>query len=136
MIDLPYFDLILEGREKKDALAAAFSSYVHWGYWDEPGKARGDDGDFAVAMEKLNGEVLAEARLSDGQAVVDCGCGFGGTLGAIAAQKKNMKLTGVNVDARQLAVAKSQVRGGVTWVEADACALPFPDKSFDRALAV
>jgi SAM-dependent methyltransferase len=51
-----------------------------------------------------------------------------------------MRLVGVNFDPRQLAVARKQVsvrpENRIEFLEADACALPFPRASFDRALAV
>ncbi len=51
-----------------------------------------------------------------------------------------MDLTGLNIDARQLAAAEAQTKPAngnkIGWVEADACRLPFEDNSFDRVLAV
>ena len=86
-------------------------------------------------MNRLNEEVLSAALLHDGQAVLDAGCGFGGTLAGIAVSRKGMTLTGVNIDPRQLELARLNAPGAV-FVEGDACALPFPDASFDRVLAV
>lgn len=133
MIDLPYFDLLLENREQ--AAARVFESYVHWGYWPDPSRATRDLGEFARAMDRLNDEILGEALLADGQAVLDAGCGFGGTLASLGARYKGMSLTGINIDARQLKLARLRVPGPA-FVEGDACALPFPDASFDRVLAV
>lgn len=132
-LDLPYFDLLLENRA--EAAARVFESYVHWGYWEDPSRATRDLGEFAEAMERLNTEVVAAAEPSDGQAVLDAGCGFGGTLASLQRRFKSMALTGVNIDARQLKLARLQVPGP-RFVEGDACALPFPDASFDRVLAV
>ena len=133
MIDLPYFDLLLANRE--EAAAKVFERYVHWGYWEDPSRATRDLAEFAAAMDRLNDEVLAGAELADGQSVLDAGCGFGGTLASLGSRYKGMKRTGVNIDARQLAYARLTAPG-VEFVEADACALPFPGASFDRALAV
>lgn len=135
MIDLPYFDLLLEGRRRGEPAAKVFERYVHWGYWENPAQATRDAAEFSAAMDRLNGEIVAAAGLEDGQAVLDAGCGFGGTLAAIGARWRGMRLTGINIDARQLAVARAQVPDA-SFVEGDACALPFEAGSFDRALAV
>jgi SAM-dependent methyltransferase len=87
-------------------------------------------------MERLNQEVLAAADLADGQAVLDVGCGFGGTLASIAAHRgrRGMVLAGVNIDGRQLRYARGAVPAH--FVQADALHLPFLDATFDRVLAV
>ena len=85
-------------------------------------------------MERLNHELLSAADLTDGQAVLDVGCGFGGTLFSIAAQHRGMRLAGVNIDGRQLHYARRAVPAH--FVQADALHLPFADESFDRVLAV
>ena len=112
-------------------MAEVLSRFVHWGYWD--GEA--DRADLPAAMERLNAEVLAGAELADGQVLLDAGCGFGGTLSAIAAARKGMRLTGLNIDERQLAVAREKAPGP-SFVVGDACSLPFPEARFDRVLAV
>lgn len=134
-IDLPYFDLLLEGRAQGAASARLFEHFVHWGYWDDPGSATLDWGEFAAAMDRLDAEVVAAAGIEDGQAVLDAGCGFGGTLASLSAKRPSLKLTGLNIDPRQLKVARVQTPGA-TFVEGDACAMPFPDGAFDRVLAV
>lgn len=136
---LPYFDLILEGRARGEPAAEALSRYVHWGYWEDPGRADGPEG-LAAAMERLNALVVGAALLEDGQRVLDAGCGFGATLAAMDAAHGGMRLTGLNIDPRQLAVARESVKAGagntLEFVEGDACAMPFPDASFDRVTAV
>lgn len=140
MSDLPYFDLILDERKKGGEAARLFKHWVHWGYWEDPKKADGSRVDFEAAMERLNALLLEAAKVADGLKLLDAGCGFGGTIHAIDASHKGMDLTGLNIDARQLAAAKADVRPSpgnrIAWVEADACRLPFEDKSFDRVLAV
>lgn len=140
MISLPYFDLLLEGRRRGYPAARVFQRFVHWGYWEDPAHADGGAEDFMAAMERLDREVLCAARLEDGQAVLDCGCGFGGTLASINEARRAMTLVGVNVDRRQIEAALSQAspKNGnrLSFLEADACELPFPDQSFDRVLAV
>lgn len=128
---LPYFDLILEARHRGEPAAEVFRSFVHWGYWDDPSSPAAD---LPAAMERLNHELLSAADLADGQAVLDVGCGFGGTLAGVAARHRGMTLAGVNIDARQLLHARRAV--AAHFVQADALHLPFADASFDRVLAV
>jgi SAM-dependent methyltransferase len=131
--DLPYFDLLLEGRRKGDPAAALFSRYVHWGYWADPSRAAGTVEDFTAAMDRLNDEVVAGAAVKDGMTVLDAGCGFGGTLAGLSARFPAANLVGVNFDGRQLAEA---VASRARFVRADACRLPLADASLDAALAV
>lgn len=140
MKTLPYFDAILEGRRRGDPAALAFDRYVHWGFWDDPARADPGGADLAAAMARLDSEVLAAADIRDGQAVLDAGCGFGGTLSGLDALRRGMTLVGLNLDPRQLAVARQRLRpaasNSLTWLRADACELPFADASFDRVVAV
>lgn len=116
------------------------SRFVHWGYWERPEAVSGTAEDFQAAMERLNDLVVGAAALEDGMAHLDAGCGFGGTLAAVDARHARMRLTGLNIDGRQLAVAREAVRpragNSLEFVEGDACAMPFPDASFDRVTAV
>jgi ubiquinone/menaquinone biosynthesis C-methylase UbiE len=66
---------------------------------------------------------------------LDAGCGFGGTAASLAAKYPGAKVTGLNIDPRQLVLAR-QNAPAAKFVEGDACAMPFPDASFDRVLAV
>ena len=140
MIDLPYFDLLLEGRSAGDPAARAFARNVHWGYWPNPSKARRDEDDLISAMDRLNAEFIATAEIQNGQSVLDVGCGFGGTLDAINRGHTSMQLVGLNIDPRQLEIARKQVIAGydnsVQFMEGDACAMPFQGNAFQRVLAV
>ncbi len=140
MSQLPYFDLLFEGRKHSAPAARVFERFVHWGYWEDPKLSDKSVPDLVRAMDRLNDVLLDAALLKDGQAVLDAGCGFGGTLAAIDERFSKMTLAGVNIDPRQLEVAKEQVKhrpvNHLEFFEADACALEFPDQSFDRILAV
>jgi acyl transferase domain-containing protein/NADPH:quinone reductase-like Zn-dependent oxidoreductase/SAM-dependent methyltransferase/acyl carrier protein len=138
---LPYFDMIFQRlREADEDFALAFGRHVHWGFWEDPAQADGSVADFARASERLCQRLLASAALGDGQDILDAGCGFGGTLATINEQFAQVRLTGINIDERQLDRARTllKIRPGNTlaWVHGDACALRFPDASFDRVLAV
>jgi SAM-dependent methyltransferase len=140
-VDLPYFDVLLEGlRQERPHLVEAFSRHVHWGYWGEGDRADGSLGDFAVAAERLTRRVCQAGEVKDGQSILDVGCGLGGTVASLDEHLHGVSLTGLNIDPRQLERCRATVhaRKGNTidFREGDACAMPFPDASFDVVLAV
>lgn len=137
----PYFDILLDNLDGGlPALDVAFSRHVHWGYWPDPSTATGAAEDFAAAAEVLSRQVDAAARVSDGQTVLDAGCGFGGTLASVNQRFTAMDLTGLNIDRRQLARASAKVqarhRNRIRFIEGDACDMPFASRCFDAVLAV
>ncbi len=140
-VHLPYFDRLLEllSDQNQDAIAA-FGRHVHWGYWENPSRADGSVSDFAQAAEQLAQRVCNAANITDGLKILDCGCGFGGTIASLNERFSNLNLVGVNIDDRQLERARSQVQplnqNAIAFVTADACNLPFEDNSFDIVLAV
>ena len=140
MSDLPYFDLLIDERQAGGETGQLWERQVHWGYWEEPKSAAGTRADYFAAMEHMNGVLLKAGKVVDGQRLLDVGCGFGGTIQQINAGNSGMHLTGLNIDARQLAAAETQTEAAngnhIAWVEGDACQLPFEDNSFDRVLAV
>jgi ubiquinone/menaquinone biosynthesis C-methylase UbiE len=139
-LDLPYFDLLMDERQDGGETGQLWETQVHWGYWEDPKAADGTRADYTAAMEKMNGVLLKAGKVDDGQKLLDVGCGFGGTIQQINAEHSDMDITGLNIDARQLAAAEAQTTAAlgneITWVEGDACQLPFEDNSFDRVLAV
>lgn len=129
----PYFDHLIAAFH-----AGVVGRLVHLGHWDEPPAPSGAD-DFTAAQARLDARVLGLAGLHPGQAVLDVGCGFGGTLAGVNAAHGAMDLVGVNVDPRQLGLCRGLVpRPGnrLRWVQADACRLPFPGARFDRVLCI
>jgi ubiquinone/menaquinone biosynthesis C-methylase UbiE len=138
---LPYFDTLLSLLEQDDpVLNQVVGNHVHWGYWPEPASAARTPEDFARAAEALSRLVQQAARVADGMRVLDAGCGFGGTTASMNEGLSGVDLVGLNIDPRQLRRAQGRLaaRPGNTlaWVQSDACALPFPDASFDAVLAV
>jgi SAM-dependent methyltransferase len=133
-----YFDSVIEGFRH-----GGIGRRVHLGHWDQPPET-GDDaavppGEFDRAQERLDEIVIAMAGLADAQRVLDVGCGLGGTLQAIDRNFAAMTLTGANIDFRQLDICRElepRDRNRFEWVEADACALPFPAAAFDRVLCI
>ncbi len=138
---LPYFDAILAAcRENESDVIRAFGRNVHWGYWKDPAKATGTVDDFVLASDAMTQKVCDAAGIRDGMSVLDAGCGFGGTIASIDARFSNMKLAGINIDARQIERARAEVKpkpgNTIEFVVGDACTLPFADESFDVVTAV
>ena len=124
-----YFDELIDAYRR-----GMVSRSVHLGYWRD-----GDDGDFAGAQGRLDQLMLDLADISDGQSVLDIGCGFGGTLARINDDHAQMRLTGVNIDRRQIDICRTIVaraENHLTWHIADATVLPFADATVDRVLCV
>ncbi|MEM9539669.1 MAG: methyltransferase domain-containing protein [Cyanobacteria bacterium P01_E01_bin.42] len=140
-VNLPYFDTLLALLERDDpAVAESLGRHVHWGYWSDPGQAQKTPADYARAAESLTREVCKAARVGDDLAILDVGCGFGGTIASLNERFTGLHLTGLNLDDRQLERARQQVTARETntirFVQGDACQLPFEDNSCDRILAV
>jgi ubiquinone/menaquinone biosynthesis C-methylase UbiE len=138
---MPYMDAILRDRVREDGDAPVmWERHLHWGYWADPSTADGSSADYAVAAERMTQRVCDAAGVRDGMRVLDCGCGVGGTVASMNERFSDVDLVGLNIDPRQLEVARSQVdaRPGnsVEFVEGDACELPFDDDSFDAVMAV
>jgi SAM-dependent methyltransferase len=132
----PYFDYLIDALRRGEG-----THHVHLGHWDEapPPVAAADAAEFARAQARLDGILLAMAGLADGQAVLDVGCGFGGTLAAANTAHRDMAMVGVNVDARQLRICSGvapQHGNALRWQQADACSLPFANAVFDRVLCI
>jgi len=138
---LPYFDIILDRLQKNDPdFSLAFGRHVHWGYWDDPRLADGTIEDFAYASERLCHRLLAASAVAGGQAILDVGCGLGGTLATLNEMLADACLVGINIDERQLARAVATVLpcpgNTIYFVHGDGCLLPISSAAFDRVLAV
>ena len=140
-INLPYFDILLDHFEKgKTDVTKVFGRHVHFGYWENPDNADGSIDDFSLASEKLSQRVCDAGGAKDGLKILDCGCGFGGTIASLNDRFSPVQLFGLNIDPRQLERAREQVKpqnkNTIEFVQGDACQLPFADNSFDLVLAV
>jgi ubiquinone/menaquinone biosynthesis C-methylase UbiE len=111
-----------------------------WGYWPEPSSALPSTAEFASATEQLSHQLCLAATMRNHLAVLDVGCGFGGTIAHINENYTDMQLTGLNLDERQLVRARKMITPcGINHIEfqqGNACALPFAEHSFDIVLAV
>jgi len=73
--------------------------------------------------------------LPPGTRSLEVGCGVGAVLAVLGQEFPGLVLTGVDIEPKQLDFARGHLeRSGVeaTLVNADALALPFEDRSFDR----
>ena len=140
-MNLPYFDVILSRFECGDAdFERAFRRHIHFGVWEEPDEASDDLDESIQAMDRMCQHLIELAEIRDGQEVLDVGCGFGGTVASLDDQFSGMRLTGLNIDARQIEVARQRVRpragNRLEFVVGDACQMSFGRDAFDRVLAV
>lgn len=140
-ISLPYFDILLDRLSQGDPMVRkAFGRHVHWGYWENPAEADGSVEDFAIATENLCQRVYEATGVKEYDRLLDAGCGFGGTIASLNERFQNLDMTGLNIDPRQLERANQELNplanNTITFVEGDACQLPFSDGSMDVVLAV
>ena len=140
-VNLPYFDCLLQELAQNNAdMQLAFGRHVHWGYWEDPKSADSSIEDFAQAAERLTRQVCDAAQINQGDRILDVGCGFGGAIASLNERFAPLTLVGLNLDNRQLARAREQVKPNpgnhIEFVEGNACQLPFPDNSFDVVLAI
>lgn len=80
--------------------------------------------------------LLERLRIQPHDRILDLGCGTGTTAKRIAEQAPQARVVGVDGDPKALAVAARKLAGtGVELTEAFANRLPYPDRSFTRALS-
>ncbi|MEY3758892.1 MAG: hypothetical protein RIR39_383 [Pseudomonadota bacterium] len=140
-VKLPYFDYLLTLlKDNNEAVEKSFGRHVHWGYWEDPKQALLSTADFEQATEHLSQQVCLAGHIENGQAVLDVGCGFGGTVAHMNEYYTGMQLIGLNLDERQLVRARECVLpltdNTLQFEQGNACELPYPDASFNVVLAV
>ena len=82
-------------------------------------------------------DLIHAASLGKGERVLDVGCGTGVVTRLAAGQvRPDGTVAGLDINPGMLAVARSvtPLELEVEWYEADACAIPLPDASFDVVL--
>lgn len=109
---IPYFDSLIAARR-----AGHISDHVHLGLFEDT-KPDQTLEQAQAAMSQLH---LAQLGACEGDTIVDVGCGFGGTLRLLDAEFSPLHLTGVNIDPRQIDLAKEGPwRNPVIWQPCDA----------------
>ena len=74
---------------------------------------------------------------ADGEQVLDVGCGTGSLTFALAARAKVRNICGLDFSAVYVDhAARRNSDARIEFKVGDACALPFPDSSFDRVLSL
>jgi ubiquinone/menaquinone biosynthesis C-methylase UbiE len=80
-------------------------------------------------------DLLDRARAQPVENVLDVACGTGVVIRGLATTRHDGRLTGIDLNAGMLAVARSiKTTAPIEWVEGSALDLPFPAKSFDVVL--
>jgi SAM-dependent methyltransferase len=134
-VHLPYVDSALAHMEEGGP--AAVWHNLHWGLYADPASADDSLEGYVAAAAALTEHVVAAAGIARGARVLDVGCGFGGTLAHIRDRHPGSRLAGVNIDVRQLRVARRLgEEPPLPLVAADGCALPVAPASQDHVLAV
>ena len=86
---------------------------------------------------RLAGPFIDFVGTTDGEAVLDVGCGTGCLSFAIAQRHASARIHGIDFSPAYVDHARRQVTDRrVTFDVGDACALALPDRSFDRVLAL
>lgn len=79
--------------------------------------------------------VIAQARLKPGDQLLDLATGTGQLAFDALQRHSDISIVGADFSAQMLEVARQHPLGGrVTWIEADALALPFLPESFDAVI--
>ncbi|MBK8253734.1 MAG: methyltransferase domain-containing protein [Polyangiaceae bacterium] len=134
-----YVDGHLAELSERVHLSGQTDLFMHLGHWHSLDGAV-SLADLRQAQKRTNDHLIQLADIEDGQVILDVGCGFGGTIAALDVYASQLQLVGLNIDPRQLDVARSNVvsrrRNSIEWVHADACELPFPDNVFERVFAI
>ena len=77
------------------------------------------------------------AGARDGETILDLGCGTGSLTRALASATRALKIVGIDPSKGFIDYARTQVTDPrVSFEEGDAQALPYPDGSFDRCMAL
>lgn len=137
---LPYWDGFLDMLRRQYPVYDREAFHSHYGCWDNPNWSNRVPADYGRAAERMCQKVCAAARIQPGEQVLDVGCGLGSVVASLNANYSQLNLAGVNIDLRQIQVARAGViareQNRVAFIAGDALALPFADGSFDVVLAL
>ncbi|MFV2104897.1 SAM-dependent methyltransferase [Micromonospora sp. LOL_024] len=116
-------------------IARAQGGSMHHGYWAGPD----DDSSFETASARLTDIMIERVGAQPGERVLDVGCGLG-RPGVRLAKASEVELVGVSISEQDVRLANERARAEavsdrVVFERADMLALPFPNDSFDHAMA-
>ena len=114
-----YFDFLIN-----DFSRGSMSRHVHLGQWDvtDPGSTMSAI-DFSDAQVALDQALVGMASFRDGMDILDVGCGFGGTIERLNTNWPRLRITGLNLDLRQLAICSTlrpSAENALSWTCGDA----------------
>lgn len=107
---------------------------VHYGFWDE------STSNFAEALVNTNQTLMKIAGISEGDRILDAGCGVGGSA-IFLAKEKNTKVTGITLSEKQLEFANKKkeelnLQSLVEFKLEDYTATSFKSSTFDVIWAI
>src|SRR5690349_17405932 len=82
----------------KDSWDLEKSLSIHYGYWDEAVK------NFPESLARMNEVMASAAEITNGERVLDAGCGVGGSSIFLASQM-GCRVTGITLSERQSILA-------------------------------
>ena len=91
-----------------------------------------------VRDHSIKRRVIARAKIADGEDVLDVGCGTGTLAVRAAKATRDVRVTGLDADAKILARARARAAAAdleIRFDEAMSTSLPYPDESFDLVLS-
>lgn len=117
-------------------LMTIWSESFHVGYWHDDD----DDTPNQQAVERMEDELFGRLGVSADSRVLDVGCGIG-TPAFRLARTTGAQVLGITIDPGEVELsnrraAEQGLTGQVEFEHADALALPYPDDSFDAAVAI
>ncbi len=138
--NLPYWDSYLRQLAAAELPSDVRALHSHYGCWDNPSWSNRVPEDYGRAAERMCDKAIQAAGIADGQRVLDVGCGLGATIQRLNQQYGRMELFGLNIDSRQLAIARQvcqpRVDNQVRLIQGDAVRLPLAASAFDVVLAL